>query len=525
MFYPSFEEVLRLKDTYSFIPISRKVWSDNLTPIRLFQQVKEAYSFLLESVEGGEQWGRYSFIGNRPFVVFSVRDGKGYIEPLRSDGPAKDSLFSDELFASRVSNQPLELLKKLLRTYRVPQELDLPPFSGGAIGYVGYDAITLVEDIPKHRQDIFEQDQIRLMFCDEMIAFDHLQQEITFISHLRVDRAQTEEELKLSYEETCARISRRIDRVFKRLKQDEFELFHLPSERPQVDWSQVSSNFDRQSFLESVQKIKKYIRAGDVFQTVLSQRFTLDIETDPFNIYRVLRMVNPSPYLYYLDLGDGINIIGSSPERLVKLVGNKAETNPIAGTRPRGKTKEEDEALARELLADEKERAEHHMLLDLGRNDIGRVAQFGTVQVTKHMQIEKFSHVMHICSTVEGQMKDGHDAVDALFACFPAGTVTGAPKIRAMEIVAELENDARHAYSGAVGYFSFSGNHDSCIAIRTIFVHDGKAHIQAGAGIVADSVPEKEWQETRNKARAMLVAVQLAEKIFERTNQGDGVHV
>jgi anthranilate synthase component 1 len=503
LFYPTYKEVLHLRESYSFIPISSKIWSDNLTPIRLFQQMKEKYSFLLESVEGGEKWARYSFIGNKPFMLFSVRQGQAYIKR-----------FDNQTNEEKVDGDPIQILKGLLKEYQMPKGLKLPRFTGGAVGYIGYDAINIIEDIPDHRLNQLQQDQVRLMFCDEIVAFDHLQQEITFISHLRVQPDQTDQGIKVGYEAKCREISNRIQEIFEKVEQDRFQLFHIPESKPEAEWTGVQSNFKKEEFIEAVERVKEYIRAGDVFQTVLSQRFSVDIHTDPFNLYRVLRTVNPSPYLYYLDLGDDYQLIGSSPERLVQLDEGKVETNPIAGTRPRGKTEQEDEALADELLADEKERAEHHMLLDLGRNDIGKIAEFGSIKVSKQMEIEKFSHVMHIVSTVEGQIRSEADAIDCLFSCFPAGTVSGAPKIRAMEIIAELENEARHAYSGAIGYFSFSGNMDSCITIRTIVVHKGKAYIQAGAGIVADSVPENEWQETRNKARAMLVAIQLAESIF-----------
>jgi anthranilate synthase component I len=406
-----------------------------------------------------------------------------------------------------------------LHTYRSPKELAFPPFTGGAVGYVGYDAMGLVEDIPEHKKPVTDQDQIRFMFCDEVIAFDHLQQEMSFIKHLHILPGQSEKELRTAYEAACTGIQERISVIWKSLQEDDFDMMNLPPAKPEVNWEQVRSNFDKGGFIRGVEQIKEYIRAGDIFQAVLSQRFETDVTTDAYHIYRILRRINPSPYLYYLDLGDGIEIVGSSPERLVKLTDDEVETNPIAGTRPRGRTAAEDEQLATDLLQDEKERAEHHMLLDLGRNDVGRVAQFGTVHVPKRMEIERFSHVMHICSTVKGRLAPEYDAVDSLFACFPAGTVSGAPKIRAMEILAELEQDCRHAYSGAIGYFSFSGQHDSCIAIRTLFIQDGIARLQAGAGVVADSVPELEWQETRNKASALLAAVQLAEQMFSTPEQ------
>jgi anthranilate synthase component 1 len=514
MFQPSIEEIIKWKNTYTHIPVSCKVWSDNITPIRLFQQLKGEYSFLLESVEGGEKWARYSFIGNRPYLIFSAASGKVTLQHVR-DGVSK---------TEHPSGEPLIILKELLAQYQVPTDLGLPRFTGGAVGYIGYDAIGLFEEVPKHALNPLAQDDIRLMFCDELIAFDHLKQEITFISHLEV-KDQDDEALHQQYLALTSSMNTRISALFSKLNQDNLELFHLSQEKPAVNWNEVSSNFTKQGFMDAVNSVKEYIRAGDVFQTVLSQRFAVELEMEPFNIYRTLRLVNPSPYLYYLDLGDGYQLVGSSPERLVQLENGRVETNPIAGTRHRGKTTEEDEALAAELLADEKERAEHHMLLDLGRNDIGRISKFGSVRVSKKMEIERFSHVMHIVSTVEGEMRQDKDAVECLFSCFPAGTVSGAPKLRAIEIIAELEQEARNAYAGAIGYFSFSGNMDTCITIRTIVCHQGKAYVQAGAGIVADSVPENEYHETRNKASAMLVAIQMAKQIFIHKSKGESLHV
>lgn len=511
MAIPSLSEVLSLKERYSFIPIAETVWSDNLTPIRLFQHIREPYSFLLESVEGGQMWARYSFIGHQPFLMFRAYKGTAYVEYFEGEKSGQKGLKPSK--REKVEGHPLEALKQLLKQFKSPPDLNLPPFSGGAVGYVGYDTVSLLEPIPVHKIQVTDQDEIRLMFCSEIIAFDHLRQEVTFITYLELNPEMDDERIEKAYQEKVAHLHHKIDQLTAQLEGDGAQTFRLPPGRPQVNWEQVESNFSRERFIEAVEKIKNYIAAGDIFQAVLSQRFSVSTSVAPFDIYRVLRMLNPSPYLYYLHLGDG-EIVGSSPERLVQVEKGKITVNPIAGTRKRGETPEEDAQLAQELLNDEKERAEHYMLLDLGRNDVGRVAQFGSVHVPKMMTIEYFSHVMHIVSTVEGKVRPDCHLIDCLTACFPAGTVTGAPKVRAMQIIAELEEEARHAYSGAIGYFSFSGNMDTCIAIRTIFIKDGKAHIQAGAGIVADSVPELEWQETRNKASALLAAIQLAEMIF-----------
>lgn len=514
-FYPTLPEVLQLAERHSFIPISCTVWNDYLTPILLFQQIKGEYSFLLESVEGGEKWAKYSFIGNNPFLVFSVREGKAYVEHVREK----------ERVIEPLSGHPLKHLKQLLQSYQIPEGLDLPRFAGGAIGYIGYDAISLVADIPGHKEHPLKQDQIRLMFCDNIIAYNHLKQEITFITYLHLSPGATELEIKEEYRKKQEELSLRINSMFRSIEQDQFQLLSKPEVSTEQLWANVASNMEKESFLASVEKVKEYIRLGETAQTVLSQRFSRKINTDPFNIYRVLRSINPSPYLYYLDLGDNYTIVGSSPERLVQLEDGRVETNPIAGTRPRGKTEAEDQALAEELLADAKEISEHKMLVQLGIEDISRIAKPGTVKVSKEMEIQRFSHVMHLVSTVEGELKEGYDAVDCLFSCFPAGTVSGTPKQRAMEIIAELEKEARHAYAGAIGYFSFSGNMDTCITIRTIIIDQQTAYVQAGAGIVEDSVPEKEWQETKNKAQAMLLAIQLAEQIFMSRDEEETIHV
>lgn len=515
-FYPSFPFVLQAQKTHAMLPICYKVWSDQMTPIRLFQRLKGTYSFLLESMEGGEKWARYSFVGNQPELLFTVLNGKVVLKHLPEEREEE------------VEGEPLAILKELLRQYQAPHLEGVPRFSGGAVGYVGYDAIRLVEDIPKHLvQDGFPED-IRLMFCSEMIAFDHVQQEIIFMSHLRLDSSFSEEELRAEYERVCQKLLVRVSSILDQGEQGELQFFQLPSSTPQVDWERVQSNMEKTQYLERIERIKEYIRAGEVAQTVFSQRFSADLKTAPFDVYRVLRTINPSPYMYYLDLGAGLTLVGSSPERLVQVEGRKVETNPIAGTRKRGHSEAEDMRLAEELLGDQKEKAEHHMLLELGCSDIQRVAEQDTVRISKLMEIERFSHVMHIVSTVEGVLREELDAVDALFSCFPAGTVSGAPRVRAMEIIAELEQDARNVYAGAVGYFSYTGHLDTCIAIRTMIAYQGKAYVQAGGGIVADSIAELEWEESRNKASALLVAIQLAEQLFakqEKSEKEERAHV
>lgn len=512
MAYPSIEQVLALKNEYTLIPVAETIWSDNLTPIRIFQHIRQPYSFLLESVEGGAMWARYSFIGHNPFLLFRSHRGKGIVEYFEGNPNHRSShrpVRSEELNGS-----PLDGLKQLLQRYKSPAGLNLPRFSGGAVGYIGYDAVPLLADVSPHRQKVLEQDEIRLMFCDEIIAFDHLRQEITFIGHLHLRPEMEPAEVRKAYEEKVKHLRQKIEALSYGFHQGTAQTFRLPDELPQVNWDQVTSNFSKPAFIKAVDTIKEHIKSGEILQAVLSQRFTVTTKVSPFDIYRTLRMVNPSPYLYYLDLGDGSQIVGSSPERLVQVEHGKITVNPIAGTRKRGRTKEEDRKLAENLLSDAKELAEHDMLLELGQKDVSRVAQEGSITVPKRMEIQYFSHVMHLVSTIEGQVRADCDLIDCLASCFPAGTVSGAPKERAMQILAELEHECRHAYSGAIGYLSFSGNMDTCIGIRTIFMRENIAHIQAGAGIVADSVPELEWKETRNKASALLVAIQLAELMF-----------
>jgi len=491
------EQVIRLAGQYNLIPIVRSVLADTETPIRLFQHFyRERRAFLLESVEGGVKWARYSFIGTDPFLMVRGKNGTFTVE--------------QEGRTFTYDEQPLELLKRHLRHYRSPALPELPPFTGGAIGFFGYDLLQYYEKLPAHRIDDLMMNDLQFMFCDQVIAFDHFKQQFQVIGNVHIPERATDEEIQAAYETTCRRIEATIEKLQQPIPYPLMTGGAVPAE---AELGEVQSNVTKDDFIGNVEKAKAYIRAGDIFQVVLSQRFSIETDVDPLHVYRVLRTMNPSPYMYYLKMDDEV-IVGTSPEALVKVDGDKVETRPIAGTRPRGKTPEEDLRLERELLADEKERAEHLMLVDLGRNDIGRVSDFGTVRCDSFMEIERYSHVMHIVSNVSGRLRQDKDFYDAFVSCMPAGTVSGAPKLRAMEIIAELENEARGAYAGAIGYLGFAGSLDTCITIRTIIFKGGKAYVQAGAGIVWDSVPESEYQETINKAKALLTAIRKAEAMF-----------
>ena len=398
----------------------------------------------------------------------------------------------------------LEVMRKITERYKSVKVPGLPPFAGGAVGYFAYDTVRWVEDIPQEGEDDLQLDDSVMMFFSSLLAFDHVRQQILIISNCILDEQATH--LDSKYQKALAEI------------QSLEEMLNRPARIPQfgvssADTIKIKSNFSKSDYLKAVEKGKEYIKSGDIFQVVLSQRFSASVTSAPFNIYRALRIVNPSPYMFYLKLKD-FSVIGSSPEMLVKIVDGIAYYRPIAGTRPRGTGDDEDALLAEELKADDKEKAEHIMLVDLGRNDLGKVCEFGSVEVVDLMLVEKYSHVMHLVSGLRGRLRQEVDRFDALMACFPAGTVTGAPKVRAMEIIDELEPNKRGVYAGAILYLDFSGTLDSCIAIRTLVVKDGTAFIQAGGGIVADSIPEKEFQETINKSRALVKAVELAETGF-----------
>lgn len=505
MFAPTIEKVQHLAEKYNLIPIVREVMADMETPIRLFHHIyEEDYAFLLESVEGGAKWARYSFIGTNPFMIVKAKQGKFSIELN-----GKSTYLED--------HDPLERLRSLLGSYKSPHLPDLPRFTGGAVGFFGYDLLQYYEQLPAHRMNDLQMNDLQFMFCDKVIAFDHMKQSIKVIANLHVPERATKSQITKAYHQTCAEINQIIDRLNRPLSMQAMSARSVPDD---IEPKEFSSNMSKEQFMSNVERAKEYIQAGEIEQAVLSQRFEMMTEASPLEVYRVLRTMNPSPYMYYLKMGDEV-IVGTSPELLVRVEGRRVETRPIAGTRPRGKTSEEDVKLEEELLADPKERAEHDMLVDLGRNDLSRVCEEGSIHCDSYMEIERYSHVMHIVSNLSGKLREDKDFFDAFLACMPAGTVSGSPKLRAMEIIAELENEARGAYAGAIGYLGFSGNLDSCITIRTIIFKNSRAYVQAGAGIVSDSVPEKEYEETVNKAKALLKSICAAENIFVRKPSGN----
>ncbi len=484
---------------YNLIPVSRRVLADTETPIRMFHHLyQEKFAFLLESVEGGAKWGRYSFIGTDPFLSFRGKNGKLVLE---QDGKERV-----------LEGKPLVALKETLAAYHSPDLPGFPRFTGGAVGFFGYDLLGYYEDLPAHQVDDLQMDDIRFMFCDQVIVFDHFKQQLMVIANAHIPQGADEAAIAASYEAACERVEELLVRLQKPVSVPQSEQGSVPV---QPDIGDIRSNMSKQAYMDNVEQAKEYIRAGDIFQIVLSQRFETDTFVSPLQVYRVLRTMNPSPYMYVLKMDEEV-IVGTSPELLVRVEGEQVETRPIAGTRPRGQDEQQDLMLEKELLADDKERAEHLMLVDLGRNDIGRVAKFGSVHCDTFMEVERYSHVMHIVSNVTGRLREDKDFFDAFLSCLPAGTVSGAPKLRAMEIIAEMEREARGIYAGAIGYLGFSGNLDTCITIRTILFKNGKAYVQSGAGIVYDSVPEKEYEETQNKAKALLTAIRTAELMFPK---------
>jgi anthranilate synthase component I len=490
---PGPDEFLQLARDYSLVPVYRQLIGDTLTPVTAFRKLQEGdWSFLFESVIGGERVGRFSFLGAGPFLLFQAWDRQVRIDELRTS----------EVREQR-DDDPLRLLEELLARYRAPHLAGLPRFCGGAVGYAGYDTVRYVEKLDRPPTDDRQLPDLCFALYDRMVIFDHINKTIAVVAHAHIDPAEP----RRGYEEAC----RRVDELVERLQQKDADLPLADIAPIGAAQRQYRSNFAPGAFETAVEKVKEYIRAGDVFQVVLSQRLMTETHAHPFDIYRTLRVVNPSPFMFYLKLGPELSLVGSSPEIMVRVEEGRVTIRPLAGTKPRGKSEEEDERLAQELLADPKERAEHIMLVDLGRNDVGRVADYGTVQISDVMVVERYSHVMHISSNVTGHLQPGKSAFDALRSCLPAGTLSGAPKVRAMQIIDELEPHRRGPYGGAIGYVDFSGNMDTCIALRTMVLKGNTVYLQAGAGLVADSVPAAEREETLNKAMGLLKALEIAE--------------
>jgi anthranilate synthase component 1 len=493
MYYPGFDQFKRFAEHGNLIPVYREILADIDTPVSaLMKLASKSHVFLLESVEGGEKWGRYTFLGSDPRVIFKV---KGEHVVISENGTSR---------SHRHEGSPLRYLKDLLNTYHPVPVDGLPRFYGGAVGFLGYDMVRYFEKLPALALDDLKTDDAIFLITDTLIVFDNIRHTIKVVSCAATQGTQA---LKDLYDETIDKIESLIA-ILRTPVETKERYRKVENDAP------LGSNMSAEDFEAMVRKAKEYIVAGDVIQVVLSQRFHTENGIDPLDLYRALRYVNPSPYLFFLKLED-MFLIGSSPEVMVRLEEGVAELRPIAGTRRRGRNEQEDRHLAHELLEDPKERAEHVMLVDLGRNDLGRIAKTGSVQVNQLMVVERYSHVMHLVTNIQAQLAEGKDCFDVLTAAFPAGTLSGAPKVRAMEIIDELEPTRRGTYGGAVGYFSYTGNMDLCITIRTMLVKDGKVFIQVGAGIVADSDPEKEYQETVNKGEGMMQAICLAASGFE----------
>ncbi|WP_407413073.1 anthranilate synthase component I [Methanobrevibacter sp.] len=494
MFSPSLDEVKEIAkdEQYKRIPITYELFSDVSTPIQVLKVFKgiTKHCFLLESIEDAENWGRYSFLGFNPLIELTCQNGEVQIK-----GDVNFTRLTEDTITIKTNN-PSEIIRDLIDKNKSPKLENLPPFTGGFVGYFAYDYIKYAE--PSLKLDAENQDQFKdidIMLFDKLIAFDNFRQKIIIIVNMKTD------DLEKNYKKAC-----------KQLKTIAYLILHgkKPNIAPLKLKSEFRPVFSREKYCDMVEKAKDYIREGDIFQVVLSNRIEADIEGSLFDAYRVLRTTNPSPYMFYFS-SDDIEIAGASPETLVKVNNGNLYTFPLAGTKPRGKTPEEDLKLEEELLSDEKELAEHNMLVDLGRNDIGRIAEIGSVSVDKYLSVERFSHVMHIGSTVSGKLRKDLDALAALDSILPAGTLSGAPKIRACEIINELENNKRGIYGGAIGYVDLSGNLDTCISIRLAFARNNKAFIRSGAGIVADSVPNTEFDESMNKAAAVINALKMAD--------------
>ena len=496
MYYPTLEEFKEKAKIGNTVPVYRPILADMETPVSAFYKLMpDNYAFLLESVEGGETVARYSFLGSQPSVLFQSKGHQVTIEYL-----AKGEKVSKEY------EDPLKELEEVMQNYQPVGVEGLPEFHGGAVGYMSYDMVRFVEELPDDNEDELQLPDCFFMIAETILIFDHVNHQIKVVANAYIDG-----DVDAAYADAVAKIDALVEKLTTVSDKASIDYRKQGTENPPEPIPDPQSNFTKSAYEEAVRRAKEYIAAGDIIQVVPSQRFSRPISVDSFDIYRALRVVNPSPYMYYLKC-DGFEIVGASPEMMVRVEDGLVQTVPIAGTRPRGKTAEEDKALEQELLTDPKERAEHVMLVDLGRNDLGRVCEYRTVEVTDLMIIEKFSHVMHIVSHVVGRLRDNLSAFDVMRACLPAGTLSGAPKIRAMEIIDELEPTRRGTYGGTVGYFSFSGSADTAITIRTAVIKDGIAYVQAGGGVVADSVPENEYYETVSKAWAMLTAIEMAQQ-------------
>ena len=488
---PSLEEFKEKAGQGNLVPVYKEILADLDTPVSAYMKIsQDSHSFLLESIEGGDKWARYCFLGCGPSIIVTT---KGQTVTIQRDGV--------EETRSLKGDKPLSVLKEILAQYQPVDDENLPRFTGGAVGFISYDMVRYFETLPEDTVDDLDLPDSLFVITDTLLIFDNVTHTIKVVSNAHIEG----DNLDAIYQETIGKIQA----LEKKLQAS---TNHVPASAKKGTSQPMAmqSNFAREKYDEAVLKIKKYILEGDAIQVVLAQRLKFEIQQDPFTIYRALRTINPSPYMYYLNFGD-IQVVGSSPEVLVRLEDDQVEVRPIAGTRKRGQTETEDRELEEELLQDEKELAEHVMLVDLGRNDLGRVAEIHSVEVNERFTIERYSHVMHIVSNVRGRLKDGLDCFDVLTAAFPAGTVSGAPKIRAMEIIDEVEPTRRGIYAGAVGYIGFTGNMDTAIAIRTLVVKGNTAYLGVGGGIVADSVPEKEFEETMNKGKALLKAIELAE--------------
>ena len=495
---PGCEEILKLADKYDVIPVSHEIYADVITPIGLLKKIAGTSSryFLLESVEGGEKWGRYSFLGFDPVMRVTLKKGVMRIRQIMENGEVKTE--------TTETSKPYEVLRRILAGYRSPVFQGQPPFTGGFVGYFSYSMISYAEPKLKIRRG--EENDLDLMLFDRVIAYDHLRQKIVIVANMKTGRGRNMEYLMEEYARASQAIQSVISLIRRETRKEE------PYSQPPV---QFTCSVSKEEYCRQVEQTKAYIREGDIFQAVISRQFKSPYKGSLLNAYRVLRTTNPSPYMVYMSI-DGDEIMSTSPETLVRLKEGRLTTFPVAGSRPRGEDEEEDKRLEWELLADEKELSEHNMLVDLGRNDIGRIAEFGSVEVTEYKMIHKYSKIMHICSQVEGNIKPGLDGCSAVEALLPAGTLSGAPKIRACEIIEKLESVPRGIYGGALGYLDFTGNLDTCIAIRMAVKQAGKVTVQAGGGIVADSVPELEYEESANKAKAVIQAILQAGEVDDR---------